>query len=152
MIHNSQKVVVKQPRCPSTDGPTHTLCTPSTVDYAGAESLQSRVALGDPMDSSPPGSSVKGFSRQEYWSGLPLPSPVDHPNQGLNPDLPHCRQTLYRLSHQGSSLFEKVISGNRSTDGGEKSQEGKGTTRRHHQTDCCYVTTVIASTLTRFLK
>ena len=24
------------------------------------------------------------------------------PNQGLNPRLPHCRQTLYRLSHQGS--------------------------------------------------
>ena len=24
------------------------------------------------------------------------------PTQGLNPDLPHCRQTLYRLSHQGS--------------------------------------------------
>ena len=25
------------------------------------------------------------------------------PTQGLNPGLPHCRQTLYRLSHQGSS-------------------------------------------------
>ena len=24
------------------------------------------------------------------------------PAQGLNPGLPHCRQTLYRLSHQGS--------------------------------------------------
>ena len=24
------------------------------------------------------------------------------PTQGLNPDLPHCRQMLYRLSHQGS--------------------------------------------------
>ena len=24
------------------------------------------------------------------------------PTQGLNPSLPHCRQTLYRLSHQGS--------------------------------------------------
>ena len=27
------------------------------------------------MDCSLPGSSVQGFSRQEYWSGLPLPSP-----------------------------------------------------------------------------
>ena len=25
-----------------------------------------------------------GFSRQEYWSGLPCPSPGDLPNQGLN--------------------------------------------------------------------
>ena len=24
-----------------------------------------------------------GFSRQEYWSGLPLPSPVDLPNPGI---------------------------------------------------------------------
>ena len=29
------------------------------------------------MDSSPPGSSVHGFSRQEYWSGLPFPCPGD---------------------------------------------------------------------------
>ena len=25
------------------------------------------------------------------------------PTQGLNPGLPHCRQTLYPLSHEGSS-------------------------------------------------
>ena len=43
-----------------------------------------------------------GFSRQEYWSGLPFPSPGIFPTQGLNPCLLHCRQTLYRLSHQGS--------------------------------------------------
>ena len=28
--------------------------------------------------------------------------------QGLNPDLRHCRQTLYSLSHQGSSLTSRV--------------------------------------------
>ena len=96
-----------------------------------------------------------GFSRQEYWNGLPFPSPGDIPNPGiksrsptlqadslltelwgklfiflcapffwgggkntgmgchsllqeifltqeLNPGLLHCRQMLYRLSHQGS--------------------------------------------------
>ena len=41
-----------------------------------------------------------GFSRQEYWSGLPLQEIF--PTQGLNPGLPHCRQKLYPLSHQGS--------------------------------------------------
>ena len=25
-----------------------------------------------------------GFSRQEYWSGLPCPSPVDLPNPGIS--------------------------------------------------------------------
>ena len=26
-----------------------------------------------------------GFSRQEYWSGLPFPSPGDLPNSGIKP-------------------------------------------------------------------
>ena len=33
------------------------------------------------------------FSRQEYWSGLPFPSPGDLPDQESNPGFPHCRQT-----------------------------------------------------------
>ena len=32
---------------------------------------------------SPPGSSVHGFSRQEYGSGLPFPSPGDLPDLGI---------------------------------------------------------------------
>ena len=83
-----------------------------------------------------------GFSRQEYWSGLPCPPPGDLPNpgiepwspsmqvdslpseppgkpkstgvgslsllqgifptQGLNWNLPHCRQIFYQLSYQES--------------------------------------------------
>ena len=29
-----------------------------------------------------------GFSRQEYWSGLPFPSPGDLPNPGAEPRSP----------------------------------------------------------------
>ena len=29
-----------------------------------------------------------GFSRQEYWSGLPFPSPGDLPNSGIKPRSP----------------------------------------------------------------
>ena len=29
-----------------------------------------------------------GFSRQEYWSGLPFPSPGDLPNPGVEPGSP----------------------------------------------------------------
>ena len=43
-----------------------------------------------------------GFSRPEYWNGLPCPPPGDLPNLGMNPGLPHCSWTLYSLSHQGS--------------------------------------------------
>ena len=36
--------------------------------------------LSIPMDWGPPGSSVKGFSSQEYWSELPFPTPGDLPD------------------------------------------------------------------------
>ena len=29
-----------------------------------------------------------GFSRQEYWSGLPFPSPEDLPNPGIESESP----------------------------------------------------------------
>ena len=32
------------------------------------------------------------------------------PTQGSNPGFPHCRQIMYQLSHQGSSLFPRVCS------------------------------------------
>ena len=41
-----------------------------------SEVAQSCPTLCDPKDCSLPGSSVHGFSRQEYWSGVPLPSPM----------------------------------------------------------------------------
>ena len=37
----------------------------------------------DPMDYSPPGSLSMGFSRQDYWSGLPCPPPGDLPDLGI---------------------------------------------------------------------
>ena len=43
-----------------------------------------------------------GFSRQEYWNGLPFPSPGIFPTQGLNPHL------LHLLHWQADSLLESV--------------------------------------------
>ena len=39
----------------------------------------------DPMDCGLPGSSVHGIPQEGYWSGLPLPSPGDLPNPGIEP-------------------------------------------------------------------
>ena len=38
-----------------------------------------------------------GFSRQEYWHGLPCSPPGDLPNPRLNPGLLHCRWFLCLL-------------------------------------------------------
>ena len=46
-----------------------------------------------------------GFSKREYWSGLPCPPPGDLPDPGSNPSslrFLHCRRILYHLSHEGS--------------------------------------------------
>ena len=48
----------------------------NTAAAAAAKSLQSCPTLFDPIDGSPPGSPIHGFSRQEHWSGLPFPSPM----------------------------------------------------------------------------
>ena len=48
----------------------------------------SHQTLGDPRDYSPPGSSVMEFYRQEYWSGLPFPTPEDLPKPLIEPMSP----------------------------------------------------------------
>ena len=42
------------------------------------------------------------FSRPEYWSGSHSLLQGIYPTHGSNPGLPHSRQILYQLSHQGS--------------------------------------------------
>ena len=49
-----------------------------------AQSL-SRVRLCDPMNSSPRAPLSMEFSRQEYWSGLPVATPVHRPDLGIEP-------------------------------------------------------------------
>ena len=46
-----------------------------------AKSFQSCPTLCNPMDSSPQAPLSTGFSRQEYWSGLPFPSPKEGSKQ-----------------------------------------------------------------------
>ena len=46
---------------------------------------QSCPTLWDPMDCSLPGSSIMGFSRQQYWRRLPFPPPGDLPDPGIKP-------------------------------------------------------------------
>ena len=40
-----------------------------------------------------------GFSRQEYWSGLPCPTPGDLPDPGMKPVSPALQTDSFLLSH-----------------------------------------------------
>ena len=46
-----------------------------------------------------------GFSRQDYWSGLPCPPPGDLPCPGIKPAAPALQADLALLSHQGSPCW-----------------------------------------------
>ena len=54
-----------------------------------AKSLQSRQLFATPWTVAQQAPLSKGFSRQEYWSGLPCPPPGELPNLGIEPCLLH---------------------------------------------------------------
>ena len=55
--------------------------------YWVSEVAQSSLTLCDSMDCNLSGSSVHGIFRQQYWSGLPFPSPGDLPHPGIKPHI-----------------------------------------------------------------
>ena len=65
----------------------------SELATLGAEALQALPSMGCP--------------RQEYWCGLPFPSPGDLPDPGIEPVSPALQASSLLLSYQGSPGFEK---------------------------------------------
>ena len=51
-----------------------------------------------------------GFSRQEYWSGLPFPYLGDLPDLGIKLASPPWQTDSLSLSHLGSNMLKPVIS------------------------------------------
>ena len=77
-----------------------------TLYESESEVAQSCPTLCDPVNCSMPGSSLSmEFSRQESWSGLPLPSPGDLPNPGIEPRSPALQADFHHLSHKGSPMW-----------------------------------------------
>ena len=70
-----------------------------------AQSLSCVPTLCNPMDWSLPGSSVHGFPRQDYWSGLPFPSPRVLPDAGIKPMAPALQAGSLPLSHLGMLIY-----------------------------------------------
>ena len=62
-----------------------------------------------PMDYSPPGSSVPGISQQEYWSGLLFPSPEDLPNPGTEPVSPALAGGFFTAEPPGKLVCSVVL-------------------------------------------
>ena len=88
--HSSHCSSIVQPQTPSPRVPFKTessvLLTLIIFYTCACSIVQLCLTLCDPMDCRPPGS--MGFSRQEYCSGLPFPSPGDLPDPGIQPESP----------------------------------------------------------------
>ena len=61
--------------------------------------------LFDPMDCGLPASSM-GFSRQEYWSGLPFPSLGDLPHPGIKPMSPALAGGFFTTALPGKPQYK----------------------------------------------
>jgi len=46
-----------------------------------------------------------GFSRQEYWTGLPCPPPGDLPDPGIEPVSPALAGRFFTIKLPGKSIF-----------------------------------------------
>ena len=46
-----------------------------------------------------------GFSRQQYWSGLPFPSPTDLPDPGMEPRSPALQTDALQSEPPGKSIL-----------------------------------------------
>ena len=82
---------------------------------------QSCLIFCSPMDYSSPGWSATDFSRQEYWSGVPFPTPGHLPNQRLEPtsivspaladtttSIPSVRTSNYNRLNYGKIMHSKA--------------------------------------------
>ena len=73
-----------------------------------SEVAQSCPTLCDPMDCSLPGSSIHGIlTRQEYWNGMPFPSPGDLPDLGIEPRSPTLQADALPSEPQGKVPYER---------------------------------------------
>ena len=71
---------------------------------------QSCLTLCDPRDCNPPGSFVHGILQARILEGFHALLQRIFCNQGSNPGLPPCSQTLYQLSHKRSPQILECIS------------------------------------------
>ena len=66
------------------------------ISHVHAQSLSHVWLFGAPWTIASQASLSMGFSKQEYWSGLPFPAPGDLPNPGIKSCISHIgRQILY---------------------------------------------------------
>ena len=65
------------------------------------------------------------FSRKEYWSGLPFPSPGDIPDPGVEPTSPASAGGFFTPSHLGS-IVDLILGWNQDAHSDQKEVQCPG--------------------------
>ena len=73
-----------------------------------SEVAQSCLTLCDPWTVAHQASPSMGFSRQEYWSGLPFPSPGDLLDPGIEPRSPTLQADVLTSAPPGKPLNIRI--------------------------------------------
>ena len=98
---NSRKAITPLSFCPLRDSDRGNLCAgPRNVVCCSV--TKSCPTLYDPMDCSPPGSSVHGISQARILEWVDLSLSRDLPDPGIAPRSPALQAGSLPLSHQGS--------------------------------------------------
>ena len=66
-----------------------------SVQFSSVQSLSRLLLFATPWTVAYQASQSMGFSKQEYWSGVPLPSPGDLPDPEIEPGSPALQAMLY---------------------------------------------------------
>ena len=80
------------------------------LHHSLSEVSQSCPTLCDPVDIAHQAPPSMGFSRKEYWSGLPFPSPGDLPNPGIEPRSPTLQANALTSEPAPTILWSQVNS------------------------------------------
>ena len=84
--------------------------SPGPSGESESEVVQSCLTLCDLWTVAHQAPPSMGFSRQEYWSGLPFPSPGDLPNPGIEPRSPTLQADALTSEPPEKPLMVTVIS------------------------------------------
>ena len=87
------------------------VCVCVCIYICGCLVAQSCLTLCDPLDYSPPGSSVQRIFQARILEWVAISSSMDHPDQTTEPMFPvspALQEILYPLSHQGRPIYMYV--------------------------------------------
>ena len=88
---------------------THTY-KPGSPHQSESEVAQSYPTVCDPWTVAHQAFPSMGFSRQEYWSGLPFPSPGELLDPGIKPKSPTLQADALTLALPGKPLNTRIQS------------------------------------------